>query len=219
MTISVTALATKAALVTTSAPSATLIFVDPSFRHSVHVAADAPAEHVGECLEPGTVLDAPPHHQSQAAARPRDAIHLTQRSPAIGEKLQPELTVHDVKRTVRERHRHGTGFPPCYGRAGGRLAGDTGGGDGEHAAIQVEADDRARSTHALRSESGDNAGAAGNIQDALAGSRVGQRHHQRRPGREDSGNQRALVDLSGISGHLPLSLVAHEPPPATWVVS
>ena len=33
----------KAALVTTSAPSATLIFVDPSFRHSVHVAADAPA--------------------------------------------------------------------------------------------------------------------------------------------------------------------------------
>ena len=54
MTISVTALATKAALVTTSAPSATLIFVDPSFRHSVHVAADAPARSANSTADVGT---------------------------------------------------------------------------------------------------------------------------------------------------------------------
>ena len=51
--------------------------------------------------------------------------YISRRSAArrSEEKLQPELTVHDVEAaTVRERHRHGTGFPPCYGRAGGRLA-------------------------------------------------------------------------------------------------
>src|SRR4030095_1762144 len=73
MTTSVTALATKAALVPPSAPSATLIFVDPSFRHSVHVAADAPARSANITADVGT--RASPDRRG-APAQARDGVTL-----------------------------------------------------------------------------------------------------------------------------------------------
>src|SRR5262245_887811 len=54
MTRSVAALATSAALLTTRAPRATLIFVDPSFKHSVHVAAETPASKANITASVGT---------------------------------------------------------------------------------------------------------------------------------------------------------------------
>jgi hypothetical protein len=90
------------------------------------------------------------------------------------------------------------------------LIGRAGSGDGKHAGVQVETDNIPGRANPLCSESGDYAGAASNVQDALTGARVGQRYHLRCPGREHGGNQCALIGLSGISSHLPLTLVTHD---------
>jgi hypothetical protein len=72
--------------------------------------------------------------------------------------------------------------------------------------VQVEPDHTPGRANPLRSNSGDDAGAASNVQDVLARPWVCQRHHQRRPGSEHGGNQYAFIDLSGMIGNLAIHL-------------
>ena len=133
------------------------------------------------------MLDAPPYHNAQAAARYEDAGHLVQRGRAIRKELQPQLTVHSVEGRVRKGHVRRAGLTPRYRGTRGRCVGGDGGGHGQHARIQVETHDVTSTANSFRDQSRDHARTAGDIEHALTGSRGGQLHDQWRPGRKMAG--------------------------------
>jgi hypothetical protein len=100
-------------------------------------------------------------------------VHLTQRRRAIRKELEPQLTVRNVERGIRKRHLRRAGLLPRYQRARGWFVSPAGGSDGEHTGVQVETDHIPGAANLLRDESGYYTGAARNIQDALARSRLG----------------------------------------------
>ena len=175
------------------------------------LAAYVPRQGRGQRPEPRSVLDVLPHHEAQAAAGHQHAIHLADRGGPIGKELKPQLTVRDIVSGVRERHIRRASLPPRDRCICGRVGRCERCSKGQHPGVKVEPDHVSSAAHLLRGEPRYHARTAGDVQHAVAGSRVSQCNDQRRPRCEDSRNQRVLICLSSISCYLPLPLVKHRP--------
>jgi hypothetical protein len=95
---------------------------------------------------------------------------------------------------------------PPYGGLGGCSRGS---GDVDHVGGEIDAGDRARQPGGFGREPGDDAGTAGDVEDALAGLQTGGLEQASRHRRGDGRHEVALVVLSSSAGEVTIGDSAH----------
>src|SRR4029450_12969978 len=108
--------------------------------------SDMPLERRCEDGEAGGWRDRAPDHDHDTTARTQHATHLAQPGRPVGEELKPELTEHSIERLISKRQLQAVGLPPFdRGTAWSREPA----GNGKHARIEINRDDRASLAHPL----------------------------------------------------------------------
>ena len=121
-------------------------------------------------IEEGLVLQAAPHAQCEPPAWDQDTTHFAQRCRAVREELQPLVTAHQVEGGLSKGQRRRVPFAPLD-RWPIRMR--NGARHGQHGRVEIEADHVPGRADAGGGRTGDRAGAAGEIEHALARARRG----------------------------------------------
>ena len=136
------------------------------------------------------------------------SAHLPKRRQLVGKELEALLAQNCVKAGIRQSQIEGTALEPFDRRAHGRRERPC---HGDHSRVEVDPNDPSGRTDTLRSNTRHEAGAAGDVQHALATAESGGIDQQRRPRSEDVPGGVALVELGRLGRHLPLLVLAHLP--------
>jgi hypothetical protein len=147
-------------------------------------------EHLVERREQRMQVEPAPDVRREAPARGEHAADLGERGGPVREELQALLAQHEIEAAVRVGQRLGVAFAPVDGEP---LVPALLARDGEHRRVQVDAEHGACRAQLRRDAPRDHAGAAGQVEDALARSRLRRLQQRRDSGAEQRGHHLALV--------------------------
>jgi len=151
--------------------------------------------HLDEGAVGRLVLQRGGHAERDHAARADDPGHLPQGRRRVGEEHQRHLAQHHVEGAVGERQGGDVASPPLQVRPDPA-------GDGEHGLVEVHAHHAPVPGEPVGDGAGDDAGAAGGVEDRLSGVDAGQVGQERRPLGEERRHEPGLVQLGRPGGDL-----------------
>jgi hypothetical protein len=156
---------------------------------SIDNGTDVSLRDVAKLAQDGEFLLGTPGAHPQAAVRRQRTAHLARCGRLVRKELQPLLADHDVELlAVEKRQGAGVAFAPIDLRRHPAC-------HGEHGRTEIDAHHLPGARHALPREPGDDAGSAGDIENAVSGTKLEVVEHRFDPGPEQRAHERLLVDF------------------------